>query len=129
MRCRMLHFKDKDHNQIDELSAEITVFKNEIDVYPTLITLDKYQAIVGGRHNLDMTFDYNFGISNPWPFRRLGINAIGNLDDMKVRFVMKKNQKLDEPKGEEGDVHVMQETLRLKNMIYESLNANVTKKN
>ena len=127
--ARMLHFKDKDHNQIDELSAEITVFKNEIDVYPTLITLDKYQAIVGGRHNLDMTFDYNFGISNPWPFRRLGINAIGNLDDMKIRFVMKKNQKLDEPKGDEGDVHLMQETLRLKNMIYESLNANVTKKN
>ena len=125
--ARMLHFKDKDHNQIDELSVEITAFKNEIDVYPTLITLDKYQAIVGGRHNIDMNFDYNFGIASPWPFRRLGINVIGNPDDMKYKFVLRRNQKLNAPKGDAEDVHVIQETLRLKNMIYESLNANVTK--
>lgn len=127
--ARMLHFKDKDHNQIDELAVEITAFRNEIDVYPTLITLDKYQAIVGGRHNLDMSFDYDFGISNPWPFRRLGINVIGNPDKMKYRFVTKKNIKLDDPRGKVEDVHVVQETLRLKKMIYEALNENVTKRN
>lgn len=125
--ARMLNFKDKEHNRIDELSVEITAFKSEIDVYPTLIALDKYQAIVGGRHKLDMTFDYSLGISNPWPFRRLGIKIGGNLDDMKFGFRLKKNLKLDDPKGKEKDVHLIEETLRLKKIIYESLNANVKK--
>ena len=125
--ARMLNFKDKNHNQIDELSVEITAFKSEIDVYPTLITLDKYQAVVGGRHKLDMTFDYRLGIANPWPFRRLGIKIGGNLDDMKFRFSLKRNLNLDDPKGKGEDVHVIEESLRLKKMIYESLNANVKK--
>lgn len=125
--AKMLNFKDKEHNQIDDLSVEITAFKNEIDVYPTLIALDKYQAIVGGRHKLDMTFDYSLGISNPWPFRRLGIKIGGSLDDMKYGFSLKKNLKLEDPKGKEEDVHVIEESLRLKKIIYESLNANVKK--
>ena len=119
--ARMLNFKDKEHNQIDELSVEMTAFKNEIDIYPTLIALDKYQAVVGGRHKLDMTFDYGIGISNPWPFRRLGIKIGGNMDDMKFKFVMKKNLGLDDPKGKEEDVHTIEQSLRLKKMIYESL--------
>lgn len=125
--ARMLNFKDKEHNKIDELSVEITAFKSEIDVYPTLIALDKYQAVVGGRHKLDMTFDYSLGISNPWPFRRLGIKIGGSLDDMKFGFKLKKNLKMDDPKGKEEDVHVIEETLRLKKIIYESLNSNVKK--
>ena len=125
--AKMLNFKDKEHNKIDELSVEITAFKNEIDVYPTLIALDKYQAVVGGRHKLDMTFDYSLGIANPWPFRRLGIKIGGSLDDMKYGFSLKKNLKLEDPKGKEEDVHVIEESLRLKKIIYESLNANVKK--
>ena len=118
---RLLGFKDKEHNKIDNLAVEITAFKNEIDVYPTLITIDKYQAIVGGRHNLDMTFDYRLGMSNPWLFRRLGIIISGDMEDMKFKLSSRKNVNLENPKGDEQDVHVMQETLRLKNMIYESL--------
>lgn len=125
--ARMLNFKDKDHNKIDNLSVEVTAFKNEIDVYPTLITLDKYQAVVGGRHNLDMTFDYRLGISNPWPFRRLGIKIGGDLDDMKFRFTLKKNLKLDAPKGNEEDVHLIQETMRLKSIISDALKENIKK--
>ncbi len=122
---RLLGFKDKEHNKIDNLSVEITAFKNEIDVYPTLITVDKYQAVVGGRHNLDMTFDYKLGLSNPWPIKWLGIIVKGNPEDMKFRFRFKKNINLEEPKGDRDDVHVIEETLRLKKIIYESLNKNI----
>ena len=118
---RMLRFKDKEHNKIDNLNVEITAFKNEIDIYPTLITVDKYQAVVGGRHNLNMTFDYRLGLSNPWLFRRLGIAVKGDLDNMKFRFIGKKNVGLEEPKGKKEDVHLMQESMRLKKLIYESL--------
>ena len=126
--ARMLNFKDKDHNKIDELSVEITAFKNEVDVYPTLITLDKYQAVVGGRHNLDMTFDYRLGISNPWPFRRLGIKIGGDMDDMKFKFTLKRNLKLDDPKGKDEDVHLIEQAMRLKSIISESLKENVNRR-
>ena len=46
---------------------------------------------------------------------------------MKFGFKLKKNLKLDDPKGKEKDVHLIEETLRLKKIIYESLNANVKK--
>lgn len=118
---RLLGFKDKEHNKIDNLGVEITAFRNEIDVYPTLITIDKYQAIVGGRHNLNMTFDYRLGMSNPWPFRRLGIVITGDMDNMKFKLRGKKNIGLEEPKGKSEDVHLIQETMRLKNLIYESI--------
>lgn len=122
---RLLGFKDKEHNKIDNLSVEITAFKNEIDVYPTLITVDKYQAVVGGRHNLDMTFDYKLGMSNPWPFRRLGIIISGTPEDMRFKFKNKKNIGLNNPKGDKEDVHVIEQTLRLKKLIYDSLNENI----
>ena len=118
---RLLRFKDKEHNKIDKLDVEITAFRNEIDVYPTLITVDKYQAVVGGRHNLNMTFDYRLGMSNPWLFRRLGIVITGDMDNMKFKLRGKKNIGLEEPKGNAEDVHLIKETLRLKNMIYESI--------
>ena len=118
---RLLGFKDKENNKIDNLNVEITAFKNEIDVYPTLIAVDKYKAVVGGRHNLNMTFDYRLGMSNPWPFRRLGIIISGNMDDMKFKLRNKKNIGLEEPKGNEQDVHLIEESLRLKKIIYESL--------
>lgn len=118
---RILRFKDKEHNKIDKLDVEITAFRNEIDVYPTLITVDKYQAVVGGRHNLNMTFDYRLGMSNPWLFRRLGILISGDMDDMKFKLKGKKNLNLEEPSGSDEDVHLIQETMRLKNLIYESI--------
>ena len=118
---RLLGFKDKEHNKIDNLNVEITAFKNEIDVYPTLITVDKYQAVVGGRHNLDMTFDYSMGMASPWIFRWLGVVIKGDMDDMKFKIKRKKNIDLEEPKGDKEDVHLMEQSMRLKSLIYESL--------
>ena len=118
---RILRFKDKEHNKIDKLDVEITAFRNEVDVYPTLITVDKYQAVVGGRHNLNMTFDYRLGMSNPWLFRKLGIVISGDMEDMKFKLKRKSILDLGNPSGSEEDVHLIQETLRLKNLIYESI--------
>lgn len=40
---------------------------------------------------------------------------------MKFRFKFKNNIGLENPKGSEEDVHLVEQTLRLKNIIYESL--------
>ncbi len=82
---RILMFNKKTENRIDSLSAEFTVFKNEVDVYPFTIVMDKYKAVVGGRHNLDMSFDYHISLlESPLP-TRLGVDISGTMDDLKIR--------------------------------------------
>jgi hypothetical protein len=81
--AKKLRFNKKTENKIDSLSAEFTVFRNEVDIYPFLIVMDKYKAVVSGKHNLDMNFDYHISVTDsPLPFR-LGVDVKGNLDDMK----------------------------------------------
>jgi hypothetical protein len=82
--AKTLRFNKKTENKIDSLSAEFTVIKNNVYVYPFLIVMDKYKAIVEGRHNLNMNFDYHISlIDSPLPLQ-LGVDVKGSLDDMKI---------------------------------------------
>lgn len=84
--AKTLRFSKKTHNKIDSLSAEFTMFKNEIDIFPFLIVMDKYKAVVAGKHNMDMTFDYHISVvDSPLPFR-FGIDITGKIDDLKYRL-------------------------------------------
>ncbi len=86
--AKKLRFKKKTENKVDTLSAEFTIFKDEIDVYPFLIVMDKYKAVIGGRHNFDLTYDYNISVvQSPLPFR-LGVDVIGN--PYKIRYKLGK---------------------------------------
>ena len=68
--AKSLRFDKKTENKVDSLSAEFTILGEEIHVHPFLIVMDRYKAVVGGRHYLDMTFDYNISVvQSPLPFR------------------------------------------------------------
>lgn len=80
--AKTLRFSKKAENKVDSLSAEFTILKNEVDIYPFLIVMDKYKAVVSGKHNLDMSFDYHISVvDSPLPFR-LGVNVKGNMDQL-----------------------------------------------
>ncbi len=84
--AKTLRFNKKTQNRVDSLSAEFTIFRNEIDVYPFLIVLDKYKAIVAGRHNFDLTYDYHISlVDSPLPIK-LGIDVKGNANDMSYKL-------------------------------------------
>ena len=83
--AKKLRFRKKDENKIDSLSAEFTVFRDEVDVYPFLIVMDRYSAVVGGRHYVDMSFDYNISlVESPLPIR-LAVRVFGTPDKLKYR--------------------------------------------
>ncbi len=83
--AKTLRFNKNTFNKVDSLSAEFTVFKQEIDVYPFLIVMDKYKGVVAGRHNMDMSFDYHISVvDSPLPIK-FGIDITGTLDDLKYR--------------------------------------------
>lgn len=92
-----LRFSKKAENRVDSLSAEFTIFRNEIDVYPFLIVMDRYEAVVGGRHNLDMSFNYHISLINsPLPIR-LGIDVSGTMDNLSYRLASPRYAELYRP--------------------------------
>ena len=80
---KLLMFKKKTENRIDSINAELTIYKNEIDVYPLCVQMDNYMVALGGRHNTDMTFNYDINVLSPI---YLGVNVSGNIDDLKIKL-------------------------------------------
>lgn len=81
--AKLLTFNKRTENKVDSISAEITLYKKEIDVYPFCVTIDKWMAALGGRHNLDMSFDYHVNLLSPL---YLGVDVKGTLDDMDIHL-------------------------------------------
>lgn len=114
-------FKEDTPNVVDSVSVELTVFKDEVDLYPFLIAMDKYKAIIGGRHNINEDLDFNYHISLASPLR-LGLDIKGSLDDVKLVPVPCKYAQMYNPKKQNA---VQARTLQLKKMISDSLKDNV----
>lgn len=120
--AKTLRFNKKTENKVDSLSAEFTIFRNEVDVYPFLIVMDKYKAVVEGKHNLDMTFDYHISLTDsPLPIQ-LGVDVKGSLDDMKIRPAKCKYANMYRP-AQRNEVDVKK--LQLRKMIRDALTAKV----
>lgn len=117
--AKKLLFSKKTQNKIDSLSTEITIFRNEVDVYPFLLSIDKYSAIISGRHNLDMTYDYNISLLKPL---RIGLEIIGLEDRLKFKVGKAKYATLFVPEKRKV---VESNVLELKTLINKTLQANV----
>ena len=122
MIASKLMFKKKTENVIDSLSVEMTLFRDEIDLYPFLLVMDNYKAVISGRHNTDNRFNYHISVTDtPLPVR-LGLNVTGTIEDLKYKLAPCKYKHLYDPK-KQGVLEA--QTLRLKKLISESLKENV----
>ena len=120
---KYLMFDKKTDNKIDSLDVQFTVFKNEIDVYPFSITMDKYTAMLYGRHNLDMSYDYNISVLNPPILNRLGVEIKGpDFDNMKFKVRRSKHKNMFTPEKRD---YKEEKIAELKAIISNSLKENV----
>ena len=84
--AKLLMFKKKTENLIDNISVELLLNNNEMQVLPFMVEMDKYKVAVGGQNSLDMNFKYHVSVlKSPLP-TKLGVNVSGTLDDMKIRL-------------------------------------------
>ncbi len=92
--AKMLFFKNKERNTIDKLEFAM-VFKDAmIEVFPSVITVDRYKVAIGGQHKLDMTYDYHISIlKSPMPFKA-GIDITGTDDDLDFKITKAKYKHL-----------------------------------
>ena len=87
---KLLLFKKKTENKVDSISAQITLYKDLVTVYPFCVTMDKYMVAMGGSHYLDMSFDYHVCALKPV---YLGVDVKGNFDDMSIKLAKAKYAK------------------------------------
>jgi hypothetical protein len=116
--AKKLRFNKKTQNKVDSLSAEFTIFRNEIDIYPFLIVMDKYKAVVAGRHNFDMTFDYHVSVVDcPLPLK-LGVDIKGDADNLSYKLAKCRYAEYFRPTSRH---EVESKQLELRKMIRETL--------
>ena len=118
---KLLLFSKKTENKVDSISAEMTIYKKEIDVYPFCVSMDNYMVALGGRHNLDMSFNYDVNVLSPI---YLGVNVSGTLDDLDIKLAPCKFAKDFKPLfNRKADT----QSAELRSMIRESMRKNVKK--
>ena len=116
---KLLLFKKKTENKIDSINAELTVYKDQIDVYPLCVQMDNYMVALGGRHKTDMTFDYDINVLSPI---YLGVHVGGNMDNLKIKLAKCKYAKDFKPHWyEKADT----QSLELRKLIKQSMEKNV----
>lgn len=117
--AKLLMFSKKTENRVDSLSAEITLYKKEIDIYPFCVSMDNYMVALGGRHNLDMSFDYHVNVLSPI---YLGVDVGGTFDDLDIRLAPCRYAKDFKPLFH-GKVDT--QSAELRSLIRESMRRNV----
>lgn len=82
-----LKFKDREKGRIDDMSVYGIVTDNELEVFPFIMSVDRYVMALKGLQNFDSGFDYHVSvIKSPLPFK-IGINIFGDtFDNWKYRI-------------------------------------------
>lgn len=83
---KWLLFKDKKKNMVDKMSVEVLVKDSQMELFPFMFNIDRYQLGVLGYNDLAMNFNYHVSVlKSPIPFK-FGITVKGDPDNMKVRL-------------------------------------------
>lgn len=108
--------------RVDSLDVQLTVFKNEIDLYPFLITIGKYKAVASGRHTLDMNCDYHISVTDTPLAVRLGLDIKGPMNNLSYKLAPCKYKNLYRPERRSDTDNMV---LELKKQISNSLKRTV----
>ena len=119
--AKLMLFKKKTENKFDSLDVEMTLFKNEIEMYPSMLSMDKYQVCVSGFQSLADACNYHLEILKcPLPFR-LAVDVKG-IKPFKIKLGKVNYAKMYVPEKRNA---VQAQTLELKQLIRQSLERNV----
>lgn len=129
IKKKLLMSKDA-KNVVDSLDVELQVLRDKVDLYPTRLKMDRYEAIVSGRHNInkDLSCSYNVSLIDcPLPIR-LGVTVSGPINGIAesplkhIKVGKAKYDKLYKP-SKRGNTE--EKVLQMKQDILETLRGNV----
>ena len=118
--AKTLKFKNRERNVLDSVVVEMAFDNGVLEIFPSLISMDRYRVAIGGLQKLDLTFDYHLSVlKSPLPFKA-GIDITGNVDDYDYKITKAKYKYLFSDKEKDRD-KVDPELLRRKNEILEKI--------
>lgn len=96
--ARKLLFKNKKEGHIDHMSVEGIISNNVVEVFPFVLTMDRYTLAMSGIQNLDMSYKYHVSLIKSPFLIRLGLDIYGDdFDNMKFRIGKPKYKNPDVP--------------------------------
>ena len=104
--AKRFRFKDKTNKVINQLEANIVMNNGKIEVIPFAVEWDRYKAIVGGTHGIDMNYNYHIDmLKSPIPID-FGVNITGNDDNLKFKISRCKYKSLFKNKNVQYDEEI-----------------------
>ena len=83
---KTLRFKDRDSSYIDKMSVRGIVKDNQLEVFPFILSVDRYTLALNGLQGFDQKFKYHVAaIKSPLPFK-FGVNLGGTFSDWRWKL-------------------------------------------
>lgn len=96
--ARKLLFRNTKEGQIDHMSVEGVISDNVVEVFPFVLTMDRYTLALSGVQNLDMSFKYHVSLIKSPFLIKLGLDISGeDFDNMKFHIGRPKYKNPDIP--------------------------------
>lgn len=83
---KLLKFKDTHSIHIDEMSVEGVIADNRIEIFPFVLSIDRYTLAMSGIQHMDQTFKYHISILKSPLLVRFGVNLWGDFDNFKFKI-------------------------------------------
>ena len=124
--AKMLMFSKKTENVIDSVSVEMLVKNNEIEIYPFMVSMDKYNLGVGGTQGLDESFNYHIALLKPI---MLGLDVYGkDFDNIKFKLAGVKFKNSNTVIGK-GGVLIREDDINFRSILHKNVVESILKKN
>ena len=124
--AKMLMFSKKTENVIDSVSVEMLVKNNEIEIYPFMVSMDKYNLGVGGTQGLDESFNYHIALLKPV---MLGLDVYGkDFDNIKFKLAGVKFKDSNTVIGK-GGVLIREDNINFRSILHKNVVESILKKN
>ena len=125
--AKMLLFKKKTKNVVDSLAVELTVFRDEVELFPFLFSMDNYQVVLQGKYNLSQSYKIKAETISPV---RIGVDLLYSqakgLKLTKLKLLNLQYSNLFKPEKQNA---TQKQVMELKKMISDALKANVKPQN
>lgn len=84
--AKLLLFRNKKSGYVDELAIEGYLADNKLEVFPFVLSLDRYKLALSGIQNLDSSFRYHASVLKSPIWFKFGIDLWGNFDKSKFKI-------------------------------------------
>ena len=85
--AKKLKFDDKKTGRIQHMTVEGVIQDNVLEVFPFVVSLDRYMLALSGKQNLDMSYRYHASIIRSPLLIKVGVDIYGqDFDNMKFKI-------------------------------------------